>query len=86
MLLIKKRPDDDSSGLLFSHIQLREIKGLKDRTSYLCTLRRQLYSKAAESESNLCNLVSKIGKEKIFIIFMQIKKSPVRIPGSYKGD
>jgi len=56
MLRIKKRPDDDSSGLLFSHIQLREIKGLKDRTSYLCTLRRQLYSKAAESESNLCNL------------------------------
>jgi len=60
MLRIKKRPDDDSSGLLFSHIQLREIKGLKDRTSYLCTLRRQLYSKAAESESNLCNLVSQL--------------------------
>ena len=76
MLLIKKRPDDDSSGLLFSHIQLREIKGLKDRTSYLCTLRRQLYSKAAESESNLCNLVSlKMGGVN-FYIFQMDKKIP----------
>lgn len=76
MLLIKKRPDDDSSGLLFSHIQLREIKGLKDRTSYLCTLRRQLYSKAAESESNLCNLVStKMGKVN-FYTFQMDKKIP----------
>ncbi|TNI37838.1 hypothetical protein CF128_10490 [Aeromonas veronii] len=56
----KNTPTRTSSGQLFSHIQLREIKGLKDRTSYLCTLRRQLYSKAAESESNLCNLVSQL--------------------------
>ena len=76
MLRIKKRPDDDSSGLLFSHIQLREIKGLKDRTSYLCTLRRQLYSKAAESESNLCNLVSVIGKRKNIHNFHADKKIP----------
>ena len=76
MICIKKHPDDDSSGLLFSHIQLREIKGLKDRTSYLCTLRRQLYSKAAESESNLCNLVSpKTGKVN-FYIFQMDKKIP----------
>ncbi|BCR27121.1 hypothetical protein KAM448_13180 [Aeromonas caviae] len=76
MLLIKKRPDDDSSGLLFSHIQLREIKGLKDRTSYLCTLRRQLYSKAAESESNLCNLVSMVEKRKNIHNFHADKKIP----------
>ena len=76
MLLIKTRPDDDSSGLLFSHIQLREIKGLKDRTSYLCTLRRQLYSKAAESESNLCNLVSMVGKRKNIHNFHADKKIP----------
>ena len=76
MICIKKHPDDDSSGLLFSHIQLREIKGLKDRTSYLCTLRRQLYSKAAESESNLCNLVSpKTGKVN-FYMFQMDKKIP----------
>ena len=76
MLLIKKRPDDDSSGLLFSHIQLREIKGLKDRTSYLCTLHRQLYSKAAESESNLCNLVSQKVTEENLYIFHADKKIP----------
>ena len=76
MICIKKHPDDNSSGLLFSHIQLREIKGLKDRTSYLCTLRRQLYSKAAESESNLCNLVSKIGKRKNIHNFHADKKIP----------
>lgn len=76
MLLIKKRPDDDSSGLLFSHIQLREIKSLKDRTSYLCTLRRQLYSKAAESESNLCNLVSTVEKRKNIHNFHADKKIP----------
>ncbi|BDC84821.1 hypothetical protein NUITMVA2_01780 [Aeromonas caviae] len=76
MLRIKKRPDDDSSGLLFSHIQLREIKGLKDRTSYLCTLRPQLYSKAAESESNLCNLVSNMREGKNIHNFHVDKKIP----------
>jgi hypothetical protein len=28
---------------IFSQIRLREVKGLKDRTSYLCTLRLRLY-------------------------------------------
>ncbi|CEH22693.1 hypothetical protein CW298_4636 [Salmonella enterica subsp. enterica serovar Muenchen] len=37
----KKRPSHKLTGAakIFSQIRLREVKGLKDRTSYLCTLR-----------------------------------------------
>ncbi|ECE8158814.1 hypothetical protein EVS96_09425 [Salmonella enterica subsp. enterica serovar Muenster] len=37
----KKRPGHKLTGAakIFSQIRLREVKGLKDRTSYLCTLR-----------------------------------------------
>ena len=37
----KKRPSQKLTGAakIFSQIRLREVKGLKDRTSYLCTLR-----------------------------------------------
>ncbi|EZJ65948.1 hypothetical protein AC57_4256 [Escherichia coli 1-392-07_S3_C3] len=37
----KKTPQSLLTGAakIFSQIRLREVKGLKDRTSYLCTLR-----------------------------------------------
>ncbi len=37
----QKRPSHKLTGAakIFSQIRLREVKGLKDRTSYLCTLR-----------------------------------------------
>ncbi|PBK01140.1 hypothetical protein CMR03_06675 [Pantoea allii] len=38
----------------FSQIRLREVKGLKDRTSYLCTLRLELYLIFCERQRIFC--------------------------------
>ncbi|AWQ20674.1 hypothetical protein C1N63_18580 [Pantoea ananatis] len=38
----------------FSQIRLREVKGLKDRTSYLCTLRLELYLIFCEQQRVFC--------------------------------
>ncbi|WRH11201.1 hypothetical protein C1N58_17910 [Pantoea sp. SGAir0180] len=38
----------------FSQIRLREVKGLKDRTSYLCTLRLELYLIFCEQQRFFC--------------------------------
>ncbi|HAI07611.1 hypothetical protein CBI35_19735 [Pantoea sp. AV62] len=42
----------------FSQIRLREVKGLKDRTSYLCTLRLELYLIFSEPQRLFCRLLT----------------------------
>ncbi|MXP50378.1 hypothetical protein FD733_16585 [Pantoea sp. Eser] len=41
----------------FSQIRLREVKGLKDRTSYLCTLRLELHLIFSEPQTLFCRLL-----------------------------